>query len=241
VRDCQVLLVPPDETGSLEEPTAVVELVELDAESGMWAGSFPGRPDSYGSAGEVIAALTSRALDDPWVREVVAALDRDREWAAWWGPGTGRLRNNLEIVRGQGERVHATAAANRDSIRAYGLDWSRMRLAPGLAGSTSPELPAVFVCEDLDDVSFLLHMAQVPTDIWSVDVDGLWLENGPTGWQVISHPVAAERLNLLVRDIPVGGFETDPPEHPQRRRAGKPSFRRRQEARRQPRRRSPRR
>ena len=143
-------------------------------------------PDAYGSAGEVIAALTSRPLDDPWVREVVAALGRDREWATRWRAGTGRLRQHLEIVRGRGKRVHATAAANRESIDRHGLDWNRMGLAPGLAGDTRPELPAIFVCEDLDDVSFLLRIARVPTDIWSVDVDGIWLENAPNGWQVIS-------------------------------------------------------
>jgi hypothetical protein len=87
-----------------------------------------------------------------------------------------------------------------------------MGRAPGLAGNARPELPAIFVCEDLDDVSFLLRMAQVPTDIWSVDVDGIWLENAPNGWHVISHPVARERLTLLVRDIPAGGFRADPRE-----------------------------
>jgi hypothetical protein len=240
VCDGQVLLTPPGDPGSFEYPIPVIELVELDDKAGVWAGAFPGCPDAYGSAGEVIAALTSRPLDDLWVCEVVAALGRDREWATWWGAGTGRLRQHLEIVQGRGERVHATAAANRESIYRHGLDWNRMGLAPGLAGSTSPELPAIFVCKDLDDVSFLLHMAQVPTDIWSVDVDGIWLENGPNGWQVISHPVAKERLTLLVRDIPVGGFRTDPPDYLGKRRVGKPGSRRNAEAKRQPRRRNPR-
>jgi len=58
----------------------------------------------------------------------------------------------------------------------------------------------------------IVRMAKVPTDIWFVDVDGIWLENGPNGWRVISHPVARERLTLLVRDIPVGGFRADPAE-----------------------------
>ncbi len=101
-----------------------------------------------------------------------------------------------------------------------------MGRAPGIAGSTAPELPAIFVCEDLDDVSFMLHMARVPTDVWSVDVDGIWLENGPSGWQVLSHPIAAERLSLVVRDVPAGGFPAGPPEHLEKRRAGKPGSRR---------------
>src|SRR5258706_13251815 len=109
-----------------------------------------------------------------------------------------------------------------------------MVLARGLAGSTRHELPAIFVCEDLDDVSFLLHMARVPTDIWSIDVDGIWLENGPSGWQVINHPVAAERLTLLVGDIPPGGFRANPPQNPKKRPAPKPRSGRRAEAKRPP-------
>jgi len=236
-RMSQVLLAPPGDPDSFEYPVPLIELVELDEEAGVWAGAFPGSPDAYGSAGEVIAALTAKPLGDPWVQEVAAALDRDREWAPWWGTGTGRLRQHLEIVRGRGERVHATATANRESIYRHGLDWNRMGPAPGLAGSTRPELPAIFVCEDLDDVSYLLHMAQVPIDIWSIQVDGLWLENSPTGWQVIGHPIASDRLTLLVRDIPVGGFQVQPPERPQSRRVGKQTARRRVEAKQQPRRR----
>lgn len=213
MRDSQVLVTPPGDPDNFEYS---IELVELDDEAGVWAGAFPGCPDAYGSAGEVIAALTSRPLDDPWVREVVAALGRDREWATLWGAGTGRLRQHLEIVRGRGKRVHATAAANRESIDRHGLDWNRMGLTPGLAGNTKPELPAIFVCEDLDDVSFLLRIAQVPTDIWSVDVDGIWLENprmagksSAIPWpesalhclSVTSRSAASERTHLrLARD-----------------------------------------
>jgi hypothetical protein len=207
VRDGQVLVTPPGDPG---DSGYLIELVELDDEAGVWAGACPGRPDAYGSAAEVIAALTARPPDDPWVREVAAALRRDREWATRQGADPGRLRPHLEIVPGRGQRVHATAAANRDSIDRYGLDWTRMGPAPGLAGNTRPELPAIFVCADLDEVSFLLRMAQVPTDIWSVDVDGIWLENAPNGWQLISHPVARERLTLLVRDVPAGGLSADP-------------------------------
>jgi hypothetical protein len=106
-----------------------------------------------------------------------------------------------------------------------------------LAGSTTPELPAVFVCEDLDDVSFLLHMARVPTDVWSVDVDGIWLENGPSGWQVITDPVAPERLSLIVSDIPVGGSPLDQPAKAGERPADRPSSKRPAERNGQPRRR----
>jgi len=41
-------------------PLSQRTLVELDDQGEMWAGSFHGRPDAYGRAGDVIAALTSR-------------------------------------------------------------------------------------------------------------------------------------------------------------------------------------
>jgi hypothetical protein len=90
--DHGILISPPQDGGDAGYPQSSIELVELDDQGEMWAGSFHGCPDAYGRAGDVIAALTSRPADDPWVREVVAALDRDLEWARWWGPGTGRLR-----------------------------------------------------------------------------------------------------------------------------------------------------
>jgi len=34
---------------------------------------------------------------------------------------------------------HVSSVANRDSILAYGLDWTRMGAAPGIAGSLAPE------------------------------------------------------------------------------------------------------
>ena len=67
-------------------------------------------------------------------------------------------------------------------------------------------------------MSYLLHMSHVPLNIWAIDVDGLWLENGPTGWDVISCPVSRDRLSLLVRDIPVGGSIRDVSGGPKERR-----------------------
>lgn len=95
---------------------------------------------------------------------------------------------------------HATAAANRESIRRHGLDWRRMGAAPGIAGSTRPELPAVFACDSRDDISFFLHIARTPADIWAVDVEGLWVETGPYGWWIISQPIGPGCLTLAESD-----------------------------------------
>jgi hypothetical protein len=94
-------------------------------------------------------------------------------------------------------------------------------------------LPVIFVCEDLDDVSFLLHMARVPTDVWSVDVDGIWLENGPSGWQVVIR--CPGRLSLDARDIPVGGFTADRLHQSEKQPTFRPSSKRPADSRNQPR------
>jgi hypothetical protein len=43
---------------------------------------------------------------------------------------------------------HVSSAANRESILAHGLDWTKMRAARGIAGSTAPEADGVFLCRD---------------------------------------------------------------------------------------------
>jgi hypothetical protein len=174
-----------------------IELVELDPGAGLWGGSREGRPDAFGTVGEVLAALSPGPGDDLWAGEVAAALDREGRW----GSAGGWRRPVLEVFRGTGQMFHVTAAANRDSIRWHGLDWRRMGAAPGIAGSTSPELPAVFACGERDDVSFFLNMARTPADVWAIDMAGLWAENGPGGWWIICQPIGPERLVLTGRDI----------------------------------------
>lgn len=152
---------------------------------------------SFGSPEEVIAATTGRPVGDEWVAAVCAALDRERYWRS-----EGR-RSTLLVQAGHGEMFHATAVANRESISMYGLDWRRMQ-TPGIAGGRQPELAAVFLCESREDAEFFIGMARVPSDIWAVRVDGLWLENGPDGWIVFPDPIGPERLRLAERDIPAG-------------------------------------
>jgi hypothetical protein len=43
---------------------------------------------------------------------------------------------------------HVTSSLNRVSIQQYGLDWRRMRLAPGIAGSRQPEEDGIFLVND---------------------------------------------------------------------------------------------
>jgi hypothetical protein len=148
----------------------------------------------FGSAETVIAAASGRAPTDAWVQAVCAALARERQWPL--------RRPRLAVESFNGQLFHVTAAVNRRSICRYGLDWRRMSEAHGIAGSPTPELPAIFLCEDREDAGFFVHMARVPVDIWAVRVDGLWLESGPDGWQLVAAPIEPERISLVATDIP---------------------------------------
>lgn len=156
-----------------------------------------------GSAGEVLTAAAGVPAGDPWVAAVCRALERERAWA-----GAPRYRRSrLWVMPGKGEMFHVTAVANRSSISRHGLDWHRMGAASGIAGSAEPELAAVFVCDSREEADFFIAMARSPSDVWAVRADGLWVENGPNGWQLITEPVTPDRLRLADRDVLPPGAE----------------------------------
>src|SRR5271168_2027913 len=121
------------------------------------------------------------AADDRWVAAVCAALARERTWRM------GR-RPSLLVKEGSGEMFHVTATENRQSILRHGLDWRQMGTIAGIAGSREPELPAVFLCENRDEIGFFTEMSRLPADVWAVRVDGLWVETGPHGWIIVPEP-----------------------------------------------------
>jgi hypothetical protein len=54
--------------------------------------------------------------------------------------------------------------------------------APGIAGSRRPEREGIFLRDDDFDVDFFVRMAGsrgVAADVWAVNVDDYWIENGP--------------------------------------------------------------
>ncbi len=153
---------------------------------------------AFGTAAEVLTAVTGRAVDNPWVNAVCAAVKRERTWS-----GTGR-RSMLAVSEGRGELFHATAVQNRESISEHGLDWNRMGSAQGVAGSRGPELPAIFLCETRGEIPFFSGMSRVATDVWAVRVDGFWVESGPHGWVIVADPIPVGRLRLVETDIPPG-------------------------------------
>jgi hypothetical protein len=86
---------------------------------------------------------------------VWAALARERTWRM------GR-RPVLLVKEGSGEMFHVTATENRQSILRHGLDWRQMGTTAGIAGSREPELPAVFLCENRDEIGFFTQMSRLP-------------------------------------------------------------------------------
>jgi hypothetical protein len=151
----------------------------------------PGRWAFGAPAGAIPEAL-GLDPDDPWLVAIVAALDHDRAWSY------GGRQHLLAVRPGRGEMLHVSAVENRGSILQHGLDWRRMGAAPGIAGASGPEAPAVFLATGVQEADFFVNMASPrPVDVWAVRVDGFWIETGPNGFSVVAHAVPPERLRLV--------------------------------------------
>lgn len=85
-------------------------------------------------------------------------------------------------AHGMTRLFHVSSVANRDSILAHGLDWTRMGAAAGIAGSAAAEVDGVFLCADEFEVGFFVGMNNSggPVDVWAVTgVDeGQLIESG---------------------------------------------------------------
>ncbi|WP_206425993.1 hypothetical protein [Nakamurella antarctica] len=95
---------------------------------------------------------------------------------------------------------HVSSANNRASIRAHGLDWSRMSLASGIAGSCEPEADGIFVVPDYFTAEFFVRMNNTggPVDVWAIDgVDEADLVETGTGFSYLPYLIDPARLTLL--------------------------------------------
>jgi hypothetical protein len=93
---------------------------------------------------------------------------------------------------------HVSSVANRDSIRAHGLDWTRMGAARGIAGSTVPEADGVFLCEEFM-VGFFVRMNNTrgPVDVWAVSgVDEEQMLDNGSGFSYFPGRISARQLAL---------------------------------------------
>ncbi|MFD8639926.1 hypothetical protein ACFV14_06430 [Streptomyces zaomyceticus] len=102
--------------------------------------------------------------------------------------------------------LHVSSVLNRQSIAQHGLDWTRMGAAPGIAGSSRPEVEGIFVCRGEEEAGFFLQINNTdgPVDIWSVDGidEELLLDNG-NGFVYLPARIPAARVRLVRSDVPL--------------------------------------
>lgn len=100
---------------------------------------------------------------------------------------------------------HVSSAANRESIRSHGLDWTRMGAARGIAGSMTPEENGVFLCGDEFEARFFTDLNNTggPVDVWAVTgVEESGLVTGGSGFCYF--PAAISPAQLTLADWPQG-------------------------------------
>jgi hypothetical protein len=97
---------------------------------------------------------------------------------------------------------HVSSAANRDSILAHGLDWTRMGAARGIAGSTAPEADGVFLCADEFEADLFVQMNNTgdPVDVWAVTgIDERQLIESGSGFSYYPARIPASQVALVGR------------------------------------------
>jgi hypothetical protein len=80
-----------------------------------------------------------------------------------------------------------------------------MGLAPGIAGSSAPEVEGCFLCVDFDEDEWFVRLNNSggAVDVW--EVAGISREEllvSPEGHSYIARTVAPEHLRLLRQDLP---------------------------------------
>ncbi|WP_234490130.1 hypothetical protein [Streptomyces sp. MBT33] len=125
----------------------------------------------------------------------LTASTRRRSLTASYTPDVSHTSNLL----------HVSSVRNRQSIAQHGLDWTRMGAAPGIAGSSRPEVEGIFVCRDEEEAEFLMQINNTggPIDVWSVDGidEELLLDNG-NGFVYLPDRIPAAHVRLVRSDVP---------------------------------------
>jgi len=121
------------------------------------------------------------------------------------GVATGRSHTRCFLLFSPLKRLfHVTSTRNRDSIETYGLDWTRMKDAPGTAGSVRAEQEGCFLCLDEWEVSWFVRMNNTggSVDVWAVDgVEEGELVESPEGHSYVRGRIPPELLTLVGTDI----------------------------------------
>jgi hypothetical protein len=186
-------------TGTVNGENGDIRLHQPEIGEG-WKADGPGGVFE-GSMAEVLHGAAARS-DSEWIEAVIAALERELIM--------GRHRQVLLVKRAGGVWFHATPSENRESIRRFGLDWKRMANVRGIAGSSEPEWPGVFLCKSLSSARWFARMPHNDfSDTWAARLHAVWLEGAHAAsggaddeWVICPEPIPPDRLELLETDIP---------------------------------------
>lgn len=100
---------------------------------------------------------------------------------------------------------HVSSVQNRESIRRYGLDWTKMGQARGIAGSRKPEVEGCFLCIEAEEAEWFVRINNTgtPVDVWAIDgIEPDQLLSSPEGYSYFPEPIAPHRLSLVRQDVP---------------------------------------
>jgi hypothetical protein len=181
-----------------------ISIESIDASRDAWGAHRQTGPDvHFGPLVQVLARASGRAPEDGWLQAVARALRRELRWR-------GRNRRRVLVVtRREGVLFHAAAAANRNQIRAHGLDPRHVRAAPFIRSERLPITAGIVLTADAWSARWFAVLPPDATDVWAVRVDGLWLEGDPGLWVDHDGPVLVtaalvtpERLELVEQDVP---------------------------------------
>jgi hypothetical protein len=103
------------------------------------------------------------------------------------------------------QRFHVSSTDNRESIKAHGLDWTLMGVAPGIAGSPHPEREGCFLARDETETEWFVGMNNTggPVDVWAVELaDDVVLVDAGDGYDYYPDKIPPEQLELVRSDIP---------------------------------------
>lgn len=140
-----------------------------------------------------------------------AILANERRGTPRW-PGTGaddRFRFGCtakiteRYVIAVPRLYHVSSVRNRESIKRFGLDWTRMGAAPGIAGSRRPEVEGVFLCVEQLDADWFVRLNNTggPVDIWAVEgVELNELRTSPEGFSYFPGNIGVHELQLIEQD-----------------------------------------
>lgn len=97
---------------------------------------------------------------------------------------------------------HVSSVRNRSSISSYGLDWTLMNAAPGIAGSASPEVEGCFLCRDFEVEWFAnaINNTGGAVDVWLVDrvnADELLPDPDGSGHYYVPARIPCDQLTLV--------------------------------------------